>query len=166
MKTTRPMPTHHRRPVLAFLGALGVTACGLGLWVASVSAGTAPLPSQESPVKIRLIVGEQVATATLYDNATARDFASLLPLSLTMSDYDTIERVADLPRKLSTQGAPDGMTPVAGELTHYAPWGNLAIFVQPRSYSHRLLPLGKVDEGLSVLAQHGPCQVRIERVGS
>jgi len=78
-------------------------------------------------MKIRLIVDGQSATATLYDNATARDFATLLPLSLTMEDYATIERVSSLPRKLSTQGAPDGMAPVAGELTHYAPWGNLAI---------------------------------------
>jgi len=44
-------------------------------------------------MQIRLIVGEQIATATLYGNATAKDFASLLPLSLTMTDYDTIERV-------------------------------------------------------------------------
>ena len=115
-------------------------------------------------MKIRLIVGEQVATATLYDNATARDFASLLPLTLTMTDYDTIERVSDLPRKLSTQDAPDGMAPVAGELTHYAPWANLALFIKPRSYSRGLLPLGKVDEGLSLLERHGPYELRIERV--
>lgn len=115
-------------------------------------------------MKIRLVVGEQVATATLYDNATARDLASLLPLSLTMTDYDTIERVSALPRKLSTQGAPEGMAPMAGELTHYAPWGNLAIFIEARSYSRSLLPLGKVDEGLSILSRPGPYKVRIERV--
>ncbi len=115
-------------------------------------------------MKIRLIVGDQVATATLYDNATARDFASLLPLSLTMTDYDTIERVSDLPRKLSTQGAPEGMAPVAGELTHYAPWGNLAIFIKPRSYSRGLLPLGKIDDGLAIVSQPGPYKMRIERV--
>lgn len=115
-------------------------------------------------MKIRLTVNGRTATATLYDNPTAQDFASLLPLSLTMTDYDTIERVSDLPRKLSTQGAPEGMTPVAGELTHYAPWGNLALFIQGRSYSRSLLPLGKVDEGLSILAQPGPYKVRIERI--
>ncbi|WP_263293071.1 cyclophilin-like fold protein [Achromobacter mucicolens] len=49
-----------------------------------------------------------------------------------MEDYDTIERVATLPAKLSADGAPQGMAPVAGELTHYAPWGNLAIFVKGR----------------------------------
>jgi len=116
-------------------------------------------------MKIRLTVGGQVATATLYDNATARDFASLLPLSLTMTDYATIERVSNLPRKLSTQGAPEGMAPTAGELTHYAPWGNLAIFIEPRSFSRSLLPLGKIDEGgLPILAQPGPYPLRIERI--
>lgn len=120
--------------------------------------------AQEIPMKIRLTVGEQVATATLYDNATARDFASLLPLTLKMTEYAGIERVADLPRKLSTEGAPDGMKPVAGELTHYAPWGNLALFAEGHSWSRSLLPLGKVDEGLSILAQPGPYTVRIERV--
>ncbi|SPA32383.1 conserved hypothetical protein [Cupriavidus taiwanensis] len=121
-------------------------------------------PSNQTLMKIRLTVDGQSATATLYDNATARDFAALLPLSLTMEDYATIERVAGLPRKLSTQGAPDGMAPVAGELTHYAPWGNLAIFIRGRSYARSLLPLGKVNEGLPILAQPGPYQVRIERV--
>ena len=115
-------------------------------------------------MKIHLTVNGQTATATLYDNATARDFASLLPLTLTMEDYDTIERVSTLPRKLSMQGAPEGMTPIAGELTHYAPWGNLAIFIKQRSYSRSLLPMGKVDERLSILSRSGPYTVRIERV--
>lgn len=78
-------------------------------------------------MKIRIHVDGQVVTATLYDNATARDFATLLPLSLTLEDYAGIERVADLPRTLSTQDAPDSMTPQAGDIAHYAPWGNLAI---------------------------------------
>jgi len=155
-----------RRGTLALLASsfLGLAACAPGNSVAQTPAGASRLPSKESTMKIRLIAGEQVATATLYDNATARDFASLLPLSLTMTDYDTIERVSDLPRKLPTQDAPEGMAPVAGELTHYAPWGNLALFIKPRSYSRSLLPLGKVDEGLSILSQPGPYKVRIVHV--
>jgi len=134
------------------------------LLISLLMVGAAPACSQEAAMKIRLTVGGQVATATLYENATARDFASLLPLSLTMTDYAGIERVADLPRKLSTQGVPDGMAPVAGELTHYAPWGNLAIFIEPRSWSRSLLPLGKVDDGLAVLSRPGPYTLRIERI--
>lgn len=151
-----------QREMLALLigSFLGLAACTPGNSNAQTPAPR--MPSKDSTMKIRLIVGEQVATATLYDNATARDFASLLPLTLTMEDYDTIERVSSLPRKLSTQGAPEGMTPVAGELTHYAPWANLALFIKPRAYSRGLLPLGKVDEGLSILARLKPYTVRIE----
>jgi len=139
------------------------TAAAFAL-LTGLTAAAAPAFSQEAAMNIRLSVGEEHATATLYDNATARDFASLLPLSLTMSDYARIERVADLPRPLSTQDAPAGMAPVAGELTHYAPWGNLAIFIEPRSFSRNLLPLGKVDAGLSILSQPGPYTLRIERI--
>jgi len=155
-----------RREMLALLigSFLGLAACTPGNSNAQTPAPR--MPSKDSTMKIRLIVGEQVATATLYDNATARDFAALLPLTLTMEDYDSIERVSSLPRKLSTQGAPEGMAPVAGELTHYAPWANLALFIKPRSYSRSLLPLGKVDEGLSMLSRPGPYTVRIERAAS
>jgi hypothetical protein len=142
------MPIFPRRNALAVLLAL--------------AAGGAS--AQEPFMQIRLTADGRSATATLYDNATARDFAALLPLTLTMEDYAAIERVATLPRKLSTRGAPEGMAPVAGELTHYAPWGNLAIFIEGRSYSRGLLPLGKVHEGLPVLARPGPYPLRIEVV--
>ena len=133
------------------------------LLLAGALLGAPPTFSKDAAMKIRLTVAHQSATATLYDNAAARDFAALLPLSLTMEDYDAIERVSSLPRKLDRKGAPDGMAPVAGELTHYAPWGNLAIFIKDRCYSRDLIPLGKVDQGLSILAQPGPYKVRIER---
>lgn len=113
-------------------------------------------------MKIEIIVEGETATGTLYDTPTGRDFASLLPLSLTLEDYDDIERISDLPRRLSTVQAPDGMTPEAGDITYYAPWGNLAIFVRGRAYGRSLIPLGKVDSGLPVLQRHGPLAVQIK----
>lgn len=65
-------------------------------------------------MKIRLHVGNEMATATLDSSAAARDFAALLPLSLTLKDYAVVERIADLPRKLSVVDAPPGMTPPGG----------------------------------------------------
>lgn len=115
-------------------------------------------------MKIRLHVDGQVATATLNDNATARDFAALLPLSLTLEDYAVIERISNLPRKLSATGAPAGMKPETGDITYYAPWGNLAIFVGGNVYARGLVPLGKVDTGLPALQRPGPLKVRIERI--
>jgi len=115
-------------------------------------------------MKIRMNVEGRLVIVTLHDNAAARDFASLLPLSLTLQDYAVIERISDLPRGLSTAGAPAGMTPEAGDLTYYAPWGNLAVFVQGRAYARGLLPLGRIESDLAALQRPGPLKVRIERM--
>jgi hypothetical protein len=109
-------------------------------------------------------VDGQAVLATLNDTAAARDFAALLPLSLTLTDYARIERIADLPRKLSIEGAPAGVAPDPGDLTYYAPWGNLAIFVEGRDYARGLVRLGRVESGLPALRRSGPLQVRIERI--
>ena len=117
-------------------------------------------------MKIRLTVDGQVATATLHDNASARDFAALLPLSLTLTDYARVERIADLPRRL-TRGRAESTLPIkAGDLAYYAPWGNLAVFVEdgPGNYTGDLMHLGVVETGLHTLQRPGPLQVRIERL--
>lgn len=135
------------------------------LLVCTTSAVCAfPASAQELPMKIRLNVNGEIATATLYDNATARDFATLLPLSLTLTDFAEVERIGDMPRKLSTTGAPAGVDPVAGDITYYAPWSNLTIFAGDNVYARGLVGLGKVDTGLSALQRHGPLKVRIERI--
>jgi hypothetical protein len=117
-------------------------------------------------MKIRLNVNGEIATATLYDNATARDFAALLPMSLTLTDFAKVERIGDMPRKLSTADAPAGMDPVAGDITYYAPWNNLTIFAGDNVYARGLVRLGKVDTGLAALQRPGPLKVGIERVKS
>ncbi|MCV4343769.1 cyclophilin-like fold protein [Pseudomonas capsici] len=119
-------------------------------------------PIEDQPMKIRMQLNGQVVLATLYDNPAARDFAAQLPLSLTLENYAVIERIADLPGRLSTIDAPAGMTPVPGDITYYAPWGNLAIFIAPRAYAQSLLPLGRVDSGLEALKRNGPLRVTIE----
>lgn len=116
-------------------------------------------------MKIRLHVHGEIATATLDDTAAARDFAALLPLSLTLTDYAVIERIAQLPRKLSVAGAPAGVAPQTGDIAYYAPWGNLALFVGGGdAYAQGLVRLGRVQTGLPVLRRLGPFQVRIERI--
>lgn len=115
-------------------------------------------------MKIRLDVNGDIATATLYDNATARDFAALLPLSLTLTDFARVERIGDMPRTLSTAGAPAGMTPVTGDITYYAPWNNLTIFAGDNAYARGLVRLGKINTGLAALQRPGPLKLRIERI--
>jgi len=114
-------------------------------------------------MRIKISTGNAVLTATMLDNATSRDFMSLLPLKLTLKDYAGTEKISDLPRKLSTQGAPSGSDPSVGDITLYAPWGNLAIFYKDFGYASGLIILGKIDSGVEKLAQLNG-EVSIERI--
>jgi hypothetical protein len=116
-----------------------------------------------SSMKIVLKVGERTVVATLDDNPTVRDFASLLPMTLALEDYAATEKISYLPRKLSKEGAPAGVDPSIGDIAYYAPWGNLAIFYKDFGYSSGLVKLGKIDSGLEALSVSGSVKVMIER---
>lgn len=103
-------------------------------------------------MRIRLAGAAGEITATLDDNPTARDLASLLPLTLTFRDYASTEKIADPPRPLSTDDAPAGVDPDVGDITLYAPWGNLALFYRDFGYADGLVKLGHIDTGLEHLA--------------
>ncbi|MEM7872697.1 cyclophilin-like fold protein [Morganella morganii] len=119
---------------------------------------------QVSFMKIQIIIDGETTNATLFDTPTGRDFASMLPLNLTLEEYADIERISQLPRMLSQEHAPDGMIPKSGDITFYVPWGNLAIFIQGRPYAHSLIPVGKIDSGLTFLERRGPLSVHIRAV--
>jgi hypothetical protein len=142
------------------LGALGL---GVILHASSLATPDQPgTPTSAKHVKIRIKTGEQVLTATLEDNATASAFVALLPMELTLEDYNRTEKISDLPNKLSMADAPAGITPSTGDITYYAPWGNLAIFYRDFSYSRGLVKLGKIDFGIELLRGTDPIKIRIE----
>jgi hypothetical protein len=103
-------------------------------------------------MELRLTVNGTILRATLLDGETARDFASLLPLTLTLTDYAQTEKVSDLPRRLSTADAPEGVDPDVGDIAYYVPWGNLAIFYRDFGYSRALVKLASIDSGIQQLA--------------
>lgn len=41
-----------------------------------------------------------------------------LPLTLTLKDYAGTEKISDLPKRLSTEGAPSGSDPSVGDITY------------------------------------------------
>lgn len=106
--------------------------------------------------RITVTLAEAVLTATLDDSAAGRDFAALLPLDLTLSDYHRMEKVADLPRRLDTTGAPPRRAAKAGDLMLYAPWGNLAIFYKPVAETPGLVKLGAFDGPFGALLKDRP----------
>jgi len=119
--------------------------------------------SEATTMKIRIDVDGGAVMATL-DNSSqaAKDFIALLPLTLTLKDYNATEKVSDLPRRLSTKDAPPGFDPSIGDIAYYAPWGNLAIFYKDFGYSSGLVKLGTIDAGLDRLNAPGSLKATIE----
>ena len=96
-------------------------------------------------------------TATLDDNATSKDFASLLPLTLSLDDYNGTEKISDLPKKLTTRWCRRGRSipsPGISRTTHRG--ANLAIFYKDFEYSRGLVKLARSSlaeqEGAAKLA--------------
>jgi hypothetical protein len=119
---------------------------------------------EETSMRIRIEFKGQSMTATLYDNPSARDFASMLPLDLTIDDFSTNEKIAYLPRKLTEEGnAPFG-NEAPGDLCYYIPWGNLAFFYDSYRSSRDLIRLGRIDGSFEPLLTRGKFNLRIERL--
>ncbi|ARP64382.1 MFS transporter [Mesorhizobium sp. WSM1497] len=130
---------------------------------AASQEGKAPASQEPTDMKIRMTFNGRTMTATLYDNPSARDFFSMLPLDLNIEDYAHNEKIAYLPRKLTE----DGSGPFANEqpydLCYFMPWGNLAMFYE--DYRHPgLIRLGRFDGGEQALHVRGEFSLHIERI--
>ena len=141
-------------------GAKAFLAAGL---LSLVGAGSAE--AQEATMRIQFSLNGKVVTARLEDGPATRDFLAMLPMTVSLEDYASTEKIAYLPGKLSTHGAPDGIEPKKGDVTYYAPWGNLAIFQKDFRYSSGLVKLGRVESGFEELIRPGAAQITIEREG-
>ncbi|MQB12961.1 MFS transporter [Agrobacterium sp. ICMP 6402] len=122
-----------------------------------------PNNQERTEVKIKLTSGENTMTAVLYDNPSARDFASMLPLDLRIADFSSNEKIAYLPRKLTVEGHGPFDNERPYDLCYYMPWGNLAMFYA--NYRHPgLIRLGRFEQGYEALHLPGEFPLRIERI--
>ena len=120
---------------------------------------------ETAAVQIRLTVDDTVLTASLADNATAEAFVAQLPLTLVLSDYNEVEKLIELPERLPTDGAPEGIDPSPGDIAYFAPWGNLALYHGDAPYFAGIVELGRLEGGIDVLAGlPDGSPIRIERV--
>jgi hypothetical protein len=113
-------------------------------------------------MRIRCTFNGLAFTATLFDTPSARDFASMLPLDLSIEDYSTNEKIAYLPRKLTEEGSGPFSNEAPGDLCYYAPWGNLVFFYDSYRYSKGLIRLGRLDGGFEPLLKRGKFPLGIE----
>lgn len=111
---------------------------------------------------IRIAIGSTHLTATLEDNPTARSFAKLLPLTLTLKDYGDAEKISGaLPHRLSQDAAPRSDAGATGDIAYYAPWGNIAFYRGPGPEAAGVIKIGKITSGLEALNRPGIVRVTI-----
>jgi len=56
--------------------------------------------------RIRIFLKDVIVHAQLHDGAAAKDFIQSLPMTVSMEDYDSKEKIFYPPAKLSTTGSP------------------------------------------------------------
>lgn len=120
---------------------------------------------EATSLKVNITAGNRTITATMEDNAAGRDFLSRLPLEVTLNDYNnTTEKIFYPTPALTTEGVTRGCAPTPGDITIYAPWGNVAIFCKNWSHSNDLIRIGRIDgNGIEALTVGGDIRVKIEK---
>lgn len=100
-------------------------------------------PETIDTMKLKITINNKVFTATLQNNATAKAFKKLLPLSLNMAELNNNEKYAEIPNSLPTN-ATNPSTIQNGDLMLY---GNnvLVLFYKTFSTSYSYTKIGKID---------------------
>jgi hypothetical protein len=168
--------------VLALLATTSLAACGGADEDGDEAAGEpdaitpapSPSPSRASGdqdagasdgTPIRITFGDTELTARLHDNATARDLAAQLPLTLTFRDHNNVEKTAPIPRELSLEGAPGGHDPAAGDIGYWAPDGDLVFYYDSDApFFNGIVHIGDFDGEMDAIErQSEDFSVTIER---
>lgn len=119
---------------------------------------------EDQNMKININIGGKILTATLADNETAWDFASVLPLNVTMKDLFGREKYGDLPKALSENGPRMNRYEV-GEIAYWSPAQQFPVYYhQDRESipSTGIIPIAKMNAGTEAFNVPGSVKVTIE----
>jgi len=107
-------------------------------------------------------IGTNTFTATLYDNATAAAFKSLLPMTVNMDDLNVNEKYFDLSGNLPTNASTPRVIQ-SGDLMIYGS-NTLVLFYKTFPTSHSYTRLGRINdaEGLAAAVGSGNVTVTYE----
>jgi hypothetical protein len=162
------------RFVTLALVLLSVVACS----GADIESPTSTMTSQADQTKadqaateepdvtaIRITIGDRTINAQLADNPTAHDLAGQLPLTLTFRDFNRLEKIAVLPRPLTTKGVPEGDDPDVADIGYYAPTNNLVLYYGEVGYWNGIIRIGRFnrDNVDFIRGQPDGLQTSIER---
>lgn len=150
-----------RRGLGLLFGLLMLSGCEAGQPGASGSP-TAAAPAatvQPEESHMWMTVGESRFAITLADTEAARTFATMLPLSIDMSDLNSNEKHADLPKSLPTNASRPGNIR-NGDLMLYGS-RTLVVFYLTFHSSYSYTRLGRVDDPAGLAQALGRGGVRI-----
>ncbi len=157
------------KTLLLTSSTLSQMATRVPAWLEEIGASREETDEPDTPdatsLKVNIIVGNRTITATMEDNAAGREFLSRLPLEVTLNDFNnTTEKIFYPEPALTLEGVTRGCAPVPGDITIYAPWGNVAIFCKNWSHSNDLIKIGHIDDdGISALTVGGDIRVKFEK---
>jgi hypothetical protein len=109
--------------------------------------------------QLRIQVGSDTFTATLFDNATNTAFVARLPLTVTMTELNGNEKYYDLPQSLPTN-ALNISNAQAGDLVLYNS-NTLVLFYETFSTSYRYTRMGRIDNPTGLAAALGRGNVTV-----
>ncbi len=128
---------------------------GTGGWPSPVSA-TTTLPEE---THMWMTVGKRRFSVTLANTEAARAFVEMLPISIDMTDFNSNEKHAYLPKTLPTDAHRPG-TIRNGDLMLYGS-KTLVLFYLTFDSSYSYTRIGHVDEPAGLAQLLGPHGVRI-----
>jgi hypothetical protein len=143
----------------------GVLASAVCIAIISVPLTTPTAAAQEGQ-QIRIRMGNQAITGRLNDSEAARDFASMLPLTIQMDDHLRREKTGIIPRPLS-EHTPGSRTYELGHLGYWRPRNTFVIFYRQDGLTipgPGIVLLGKVYSGVEIFDLPGTVQVAVEAI--
>ena len=125
---------------------------------------TAPLPATEVPGPetpatghpIRLTIDGTDFAGTLSDNPSTNGLLALLPLTLSLRDFNGVEKTAALPSPLILDGVPRGADPELYYIGYYAPDQVLVLYYGDVGFYNGIVRLGRFDPAAADLIRNLP----------
>ena len=153
----------------AFLACVNTTAIFLAVvaLVGLLAAWTVPsehppaiasIPASNESVRIELVAGDEIATATLADTSEARAFAAMLPITVEAEDPFGQAKTGRLPRAVPLDDPERSLSYAAGDLAYWSPSGTIAVVYDALGQSvppPGLVRLGTVQTRLEAIASAG-----------
>lgn len=144
--------------MLAFL-ALSFVSCAFGSKDTCPANNNSNISTNTTGSQMRLKIGNNTFTATLYDNATATVFKSLLPMTINMIELNGNEKYFDLPHSLPMNTSnPGAIQP--GDLMLYGS-STLVLFYKTFSTSYSYTKLGRIDDVAGFVAAVGSGNITV-----